>query len=299
LKGNAAAFPASGSDQWIDVRPMIGVNGGTGIISSHANLSDLAWMSSGHSGTADRYIGFDGGGLAQERTFAQVLADLGGDPTSPYDLTAKTVKTTAKAKAYLGTIQEDITANRWIRVDLDTESYDPGANFDTGLLGSGTATGTTAGHLIDAGYDFAGAGIKVGMRIKNTTDTTYTYITAVAVGDLTLRDNIFVNGETWEVQAARFIVPVTGYYQINANIAYTSVIADKRYFVVVYKNGAYAIRAELHSSNTEDITIALSDILYLTAGDYLELMARQSGANTVDIVNAEYITFMSVHLLSV
>jgi len=89
LKGNAAAFPASGSDQWIDVRPMLGVNGGNGVISSHANLSTLAWTSCGHSGTANRYIGFDGAGAAQERTYAQVLADLSGQAGAAFNWNAQ------------------------------------------------------------------------------------------------------------------------------------------------------------------------------------------------------------------
>jgi len=84
LKGNATAFPAAGSDQWIDVRPMLGVSGGRAI-SSHKNLSDLAWTSCGHTGTADRYIGFNGAGAAQERTYAQVLADLSGQAGAAFN----------------------------------------------------------------------------------------------------------------------------------------------------------------------------------------------------------------------
>jgi len=42
LRGNAAAFPASTSDQWIDVRPIIGVPGGAGDISDHGELAGLS-----------------------------------------------------------------------------------------------------------------------------------------------------------------------------------------------------------------------------------------------------------------
>jgi len=54
-------------------------------VADHANLANLAWLSSGHTGTASRYIGFDGGGLAQERTYAQVLADLSGQAGAAFD----------------------------------------------------------------------------------------------------------------------------------------------------------------------------------------------------------------------
>jgi len=47
-------------------------------VADHVNLANLAWAGCGHSGTANRYIGFDGAGAAQERTYAQVLADLSG-----------------------------------------------------------------------------------------------------------------------------------------------------------------------------------------------------------------------------
>lgn len=78
MKGDDAAFPIAGSDQWIDVRPMLGAGGGGGAISSHKNLGDLPWSGCGHTGTADRYIGFDNTGAAQERSFAQVVEDLSG-----------------------------------------------------------------------------------------------------------------------------------------------------------------------------------------------------------------------------
>jgi len=60
-----------------------------------------------------------------------------------------------------------------------------------------TTSGTTADHLIDAGEDFPADGILPGYTVKNTTDTTYALITAVAVGDLTLDTDIMVAGEEY------------------------------------------------------------------------------------------------------
>jgi hypothetical protein len=62
-----------------------------------------------------------------------------------------------------------------------------------------TTTGTTANHLIDAGEDFVTQGIKAGDTVKNTTDTTYAFVTAVAVGDLTLSANIMAAAETYKI----------------------------------------------------------------------------------------------------
>ena len=42
MKGNDAAFPVAGSDQWIDVRPIIGASGSGAPISDHGNLAGLS-----------------------------------------------------------------------------------------------------------------------------------------------------------------------------------------------------------------------------------------------------------------
>lgn len=47
------------------------------------------------------------------------------------DITNKVVKTTVKARAYLGSQQANIANTTLTTVTLDTESYDPGSHFDT------------------------------------------------------------------------------------------------------------------------------------------------------------------------
>jgi len=62
-----------------------------------------------------------------------------------------------------------------------------------------TTDGTTANHLIDSSENFVTDGILVGDTVKNTTDTTYANITAVASGDLTLDADIMITGETYVI----------------------------------------------------------------------------------------------------
>lgn len=62
-----------------------------------------------------------------------------------------------------------------------------------------TTDGTTASHLIDSSENFVAQGILVGDRVKNTTDSTYANVTAVASGDLTLDADIMVSGETYVI----------------------------------------------------------------------------------------------------
>lgn len=48
LRGNAAALPASGDEQWIDRRPILGGIGGGSVV-SHTGLADLNWAAAGHN----------------------------------------------------------------------------------------------------------------------------------------------------------------------------------------------------------------------------------------------------------
>lgn len=75
------------------------------------------------------------------------------------------------------------------------------AGVNSGALLTGTTDGTTSGHLIDSGTDFTtGTVVVVGMSVKNTTSgNEYALVTAVASGDLTLDNDIFVSGEGYEI----------------------------------------------------------------------------------------------------
>jgi len=139
-----------------------------------------------------------------------------------------------KARAYLGTLQENLGNDAATKVLLDTENYDIGSDFDTG-------------------------------------------------------NN-------------RFVAPVTGYYLVAASVRYlnTSVVADKRYHIMIYVNQAEYSVSVSQSSYTDWISATLSDIVPVTAGQYIELYARQaSGGATVDVNNGTTQTFMAVHLISV
>lgn len=62
-----------------------------------------------------------------------------------------------------------------------------------------TTDATLANHLKDASEDFVAQGILAGARVKNTTDTTYANVTAVASGELTLDADIMVSGESYVI----------------------------------------------------------------------------------------------------
>ncbi len=62
-----------------------------------------------------------------------------------------------------------------------------------------TTDGTTADHLIDASEDFVALGVQIGYTVKNITDTTYAFVTAVASGDLTIDNDIMISGESYQI----------------------------------------------------------------------------------------------------
>lgn len=70
-----------------------------------------------------------------------------------------------------------------------------GATWATGIT-----TSTSTNKLIDSGATFITAGVQVNSVIKNTTDTTYTYVTAVdSETQLSVNADIFVSNEGYSV----------------------------------------------------------------------------------------------------
>jgi len=212
--------------------------------------------------------------------------------------TSPALVTTAKARAYSSATQA-VSNSVFAKIQLNTESYDPGSNFDISELVSGTADGTTADHLIDSGTNFVTSGVVAGDRVKNTTDTTYAYVTVVANGDLTLDGDIFVDTETYEIKKARFVAPVTGYYLVTAAFRYQTFEDGKWAYIMIYKNGvviSYGVRS---SGTTARLGAETSDIVSLTADDYLELWTYHDCAAAKALQEGSANTFIAVHLLSV
>jgi len=186
---------------------------------------------------------------------------------------------------YMDNIMSAVTDNTYVRVDLLSNDYNIGDNFINSNWESGSATSTSAGHLVDTNASFTAA--MVGKYIRNTTDVTATYITALNSGtDVSVRDDIFVDTENYEIKHSKFIVPVTGKYPIVAVIEFTGVIADKRYYTAVYVNGIGIDRYScgIHASLVGNVNPNFVETLSLDKDDYIELFGNAvAGANTVSI----------------
>lgn len=87
-----AKFIFQKSSNTATIQTLLGSPFNSSGVTGHANLSDLAWTSSGHTGTASSFAGFDGGGAASEYTEANyVLADGSRPLTANWDVGAFTI----------------------------------------------------------------------------------------------------------------------------------------------------------------------------------------------------------------
>jgi len=142
---------------------------------------------------------------------------------------ATVLSTTAKARAYLGTSQTNV--GNLNKIELDTESYDPGNNFDT------------------------------------------------------------ANN--------KFVVPITGYYQINAMIRISTTIAGHSVGLNVEKNGTPIIGKYTQTPTDDGDRPSVSDCVYLEKDDEITLTLGCNGGDSLTVTAGSSVTFLSIHLLSV
>jgi len=100
----------------------------------------------------------------------------------------------------------------------------------------------------------------------------------------------------------KFTAPVDGYYYVSGSVSYENgtVVANKSYGVKIYVDGALynGMQNFVHASHTAWLECHVSGVVYLTAGQYIELYTHHyAGVNTPDIDTLG--TFLCVHLLSV
>lgn len=97
----------------------------------------------------------------------------------------------------------------------------------------------------------------------------------------------------------KYVVPVSGYYNVTGAIMYVNPVISKKYSIGIYKNGTATLSSNGHASVADFFSVSISDVLYFEAGDEITLYARSvSGDNTVDINNAETVTYLTIHWLS-
>jgi hypothetical protein len=99
--------------------------------------------------------------------------------------------------------------------------------------------------------------------------------------------------------AAKYTAPRTGYYQVNASVQFGSMAplhAAEHASLFIYVNGALSIKLDVYyapeGENNNILTLNGSDILYLTATDFLDIRVYQNCGVAVNLLVTD--TWVSV-----
>ena len=205
-----------------------------------------------------------------------------------------------QCRLYIQGDQLDLPANTYVIAQFNTKSYDIGNNANVGVWISGSATATTAGHLIDTTNNPFTAGM-VGYRVHNTTDDTWAYITAYnSASDVTLDADIFTSGKGYEIKNAKFIAPIAGKYNLKTSVGYKNTVVDKTYVAAAYVNNVrITMKEESLAADGASITpVAIVDYSF-SAGDEITVKARTNpGVTGVDVVGNTGWTWVTIRLIS-
>jgi hypothetical protein len=105
----------------------------------------------------------------------------------------------------------------------------------------------------------------------------------------------------WNFATAGWIVPVSAYYHICGRVSRTPTASNVDMWLLgwVERSGVETIIAdEVEQNDGQHAVVKLNDILYLTAGDYLELWSFQTWGTPLYDQGAGYQPFLAAHYYS-
>ena len=157
-----------------------------------------------------------------------------------------------------------------IPVQYNAEHFDGDGEFDITVT-SGTADATEANKLHDADGGFT-AGM-VGAMVWNKTDNTYTTVSAfVDSGELTLTDDIMINGETYDIYFSRYTAAVAGYRVLVGHVIFHELADGTKGVIAIRVNGAMKALARGVIGGTATTGWSASVVVYMAANDYADLV---------------------------
>lgn len=105
-------------------------------------------------------------------------------------------------------------------------------------------------------------------------------------------------GSNWDTTNGRFTAPVTGYYHISAVLRLIDVGASNNCVIFIYVNGAaYCLANNYGTSASDDLSVEVSTIAPVTAGQYIEMYGDVSTTKAISASSTT--TFMSIHFIGV
>jgi len=76
----------------------------------------------------------------------------------------------------------------------------------------------------------------------------------------------------------RFICPSSGYYLVSVMVTFTPMYDGEFISAVAYSEGVFEAGSYAQASHTNVLSTGFTDVVYLNAGDYLEVKVYHSGS---------------------
>ena len=196
-----------------------------------------------------------------------------------------------------GTSAQVIQHNKLITVYFNAENWDTQSEFDTSSV-LGTADATEANKLHDADGGFSAG--DVGKTVWNTTDNTYTTVSAyVDSGELTLTDDIMADTETYQLYFSRFTAKTAGKYLVTSRLTFTDIGANNEYQIDCFKNGSQVLwNRKFFANGTGYQSIDVNGIVDLSIDDYIEIKIKQESGSVDSIYQSTSGSFLMIQKLS-
>lgn len=152
------------------------------------------------------------------------------------------------------------------------------------------------------GGEIGGAtGIKIG---KN--GFVSTFIRAYLASDATINTGgarkILFDTETYDALNEfdpttnhRFTATRRGYYEINAVVMEDPTTDAISFSIFIYKNGSAITQKTQGSSGTDILSLQITDVLFLEAGDYIEIYVDSAEAGNITAKGGSTKTFLNIH----
>ena len=89
-----------------------------------------------------------------------------------------------------------------------------------------------------------------------------------------------VSGD-FDITTDRFTCPTSGYYLISGMLTFSSMQDGETIEVGAFSESGFEAGSVAHAFHTSDLSAGFTDIVFLNAGDYLELVAYYTGAGSI------------------
>lgn len=137
----------------------------------------------------------------------------------------------------------------------------------------------------------------VGAKAYGTTNQTISNFTVTAI---TWNNENFDTDSmhSTSTNTSRLTIPTgkTGYWQITASLGYDASAAGVRQ-IRLSKNGSFVNNEQVEATSSYGNTMGFSNILNLTAGDYIELEAFQTSGGNLDVVKSADTSYFAANFI--